>query len=131
MVPPLPLPRRRRQVGDLAVSPSQGLLAYTVDTDGSETFDLVVKRLQSSAPATKGGGGEEEEQGAAGKAKAAEATEEEVDRVCGVDGGVAWGLDDASLYYLKMDDAHRPYQAWRHTVRKGKRHEKKETSCSY
>ena len=92
-----------KQVGDLAVSPSQNLLAYTVDTSGSETFDLVVKKLQS-APGTGDIADDKEERG------------EEMDRVSEIDSSVEWGKDDATLYYLKMDDAHRPYQAWRHTV---------------
>jgi len=77
-------------VGLVSPSPSQRLLAYTVDCDGGETYDLVVTRLGN-------GGGE-------------------IDRVPNVDSGAVWGGDDEHLYYLKMDAAHRPFQVWRHTV---------------
>jgi len=54
--------------------------------------------------------------GAGEKAGDKDYAEEEIDRVCEIDSGVEWGNDDTTLYYLKMDEAHRPYQAWRHTV---------------
>ena len=77
------------------VSPPR-LLAAKVDTDGGETYDLVIKRV--------GGGSEGEE----------------VDRVATVDGGLQWGKDDKTVYYLKMDDAHRPFQVQPPRCSKGK-----------
>ena len=70
------------QVSSLSASPSHELLAYTVDTEGGETFDLVIKRI----------GGDE------------------ISRVEEVDGGIVWGGDDSTIFYLKMDDQHRPFQ---------------------
>ena len=40
----------------------------------------------------------------------------ELDRIKDVDSGIVWGADDKTVYYLKMDDEHRPFQVWRHTV---------------
>ena len=33
----------------------------------------------------------------------------------GFGGGLAWA-DDQTLFYVRQDDAHRPYQVWRHTL---------------
>lgn len=33
-----------------------------------------------------------------------------------VDGTVVWGRDDAELFYLKFDEAHRPHQLWAHKL---------------
>ena len=71
-------------------SPSQRLLAYTVDTTGYETYDVRFINLETG-----------------------EALEETLKEV---DGGIAWGADDRFLYYAKMDDTHRPYQLWRHAL---------------
>ena len=71
-------------------SPSQRLLAYTVDATGFETYDVRFVDLQTG-----------------------EAMDETLKEV---DGGIAWGDDDRFLYYAKMDDTHRPYQLWRHAL---------------
>ena len=39
-----------------------------------------------------------------------------MDRVKEVDSGIVWGADDETVFYTKMDDEHRPFQVWRHTV---------------
>ena len=75
-------------LGAMAVSPSQKLLAYSVDFTGNEKYQLFVKDI---------------------------ATDEIVDHdpkleMCG---SVVWGKDDNSLFYLKMDATDRPFQLYR------------------
>lgn len=81
-------------VGCVAMSPSHELLAYTVDTKGYETYTLRIVRLD---PNRRG-------------------NNTLIDEVADIDGTVVWGVDDATIYYCKMDDAHRPYQVYRHRV---------------
>ena len=75
-------------VGAVEPSPSHSALAYTMDTVGFETYRLLVRRTGRG-----GQGGQDEE--------VAPET----------DGSVAWGADDGTLFYVTMDDAHRPHEA--------------------
>ena len=75
-------------IGTYEPSPSQTMLAYTVDKKGFETYDIVVQPI-GGAP---------------------------VEEIKEVDSSLCWGKDDKHLYYLKFDEQHRPYQVWRHTV---------------
>ncbi len=76
------------RIGDAETSPDQQRLAYSVDFNGSERYELRVRDL---------------------------ATGDDIDAVANVYYGVAWG-DDETLFYTRPDDAMRPYQVWRHTV---------------
>ena len=71
-------------------SPSGALLAYSVDGSGYETYNIRLKDLAN-------GGVELDEQ--------IEATA----------GEIAWAGDTA-LFYVKQDEAHRPFQVWRHAI---------------
>jgi oligopeptidase B len=77
-------------VGDLAVSPDHALMAYSVDLDGDEYYELRVRDLAT---------GEERE-----------------DVVPDVSYGVVWANDNATFYYLLTDDTHRPHRVMRHTL---------------
>lgn len=77
-------------VGALEVSPNHKLLAYSVDTDGSERFELRIRDL------------------ATGKDLA--------DRVPGTYYGAEWGNDNETLLYVTIDKAHRPFRAHRHVL---------------
>ncbi len=77
-------------LGGLEVSENHKLLAYSVDFDGSEIFELRVRDL------------------ATGKDLG--------DRVPGVYYGVEWGNDNATLFYTTPDNAHRPYRWRRHVL---------------
>jgi oligopeptidase B len=75
-------------LGALAVSPSQKLMAYTVDFTGDEkchlwVMDLATREIVDHDPELK------------------------------MDGHVCWGKDDKSLFYLTLDDTERPYRLWR------------------
>ena len=74
--------------GSVTHSPSHKFLAYSADYTGGETCLLYVKDL---------------------------ATGEIVDHdeKLEISGSIRWGADDSTLFYLKMDAAHRPFQVYR------------------
>lgn len=76
-------------IGASSVSTSGRLLAYSYDTAGDERFTLRVKDLQ---------------------------TGELLDDVLeGIFYGATWAGEDY-LFYVRVDDAWRPYQVWRHAL---------------
>jgi oligopeptidase B len=79
-------------VGSVKASPSQQLLAYTVDFTGDEKCTLFIKNL---------------------------VTQEIVhdnDASFEIYGSIQWGMDtDTTVYYLKLDHAQRPFQVYRRT----------------
>ncbi len=79
-------------VGTFDVSPSTKLLAYAIDRDGDETYDLRVRDISSSEPVDL------------------------PDLIEGTSPGVMWSYDDTTLFYVTLDDAMRPWQVWRHTL---------------
>jgi oligopeptidase B len=78
------------EVGVQLVSPDGGVLAYSVDLDGSEVYalhfrDLATGRdLPDLVPHTYYGGG--------------------------------WSADGQTFFYVVNDDKYRPYQVWRHRL---------------
>ncbi|CAB9499500.1 Dipeptidyl aminopeptidase BI [Seminavis robusta] len=78
-------------VGSVTTSPSDELLAYTVDFKGDEQCELYVKHLE---------------------------TGEIVDHDPSLQmyGRVLWGNDDHTIFYLKLDSTLRPYQVYRRTI---------------
>jgi oligopeptidase B len=77
------------QLGAFAPSNDHRLLAYSIDTAGDERFTLYVKNV---------------------------ATGEIVDHVDGAYYGAEWAADNRELLYLTLDEAHRPYKAFRHRL---------------
>jgi len=76
-------------VSSVEASPSGKLLAYSVDGSGYETYNIRLKDLE---------------------------TGEELDeQIIDTAGSVSWA-DESTLFYVKMDASHRPYQVWRHTL---------------
>jgi oligopeptidase B len=73
-------------------SPSHNYLAYSVDYTGDEVYQLFVKDLVSG-----------------------DIVDHDPDLE--MDGSVVWGHNDTVLYYLKMDDAMRPFQVFRRFLR--------------
>ena len=78
-------------------SPDHTLLAYTVDTSGYETYTIRVKQLGAGAGA-----------GASPPLLP--------DVLEGSNGEVAWDAAGLSLFYLTMDEQHRPCKLWRHVL---------------
>jgi oligopeptidase B len=72
------------------VSFDHAVLAYATDLDGSERYELHFRDLATG--------------------------EDLPDTVPGVNYGSAWAGDDRTLFYVKPDQAMRPYQVWRHTL---------------
>lgn len=78
------------RLGNYAVSPDHRLLAYSVDLSGDEVYTTCVKDLATGALLP--------------------------DRIENTYYGLAWTNDGRSLVYITLDEAKRPYQAWRHTL---------------
>jgi oligopeptidase B len=75
-------------IGTIKSSPSQTLLAYSADFTGDEIYQVVVKNLQTGEVVFE-------------------------DAELETDESFQWGKDDSTLYYMKMDSNHRPYQLYR------------------
>jgi oligopeptidase B len=78
------------KLGVFKVSPDHQLLAYSVDTAGSEIYTILIKNLATGALLP--------------------------DRITNAYYGVEWANDNRTLFYNTLDDALRPYQAFRHTL---------------
>jgi oligopeptidase B len=77
-------------VGDLSISPDQSVAAYSIDTDGSERYELHFRALDGAS--------------------------EIADAVPDVYYGVGWANDNTTVFYTRPDDAMRPWQIWRHAL---------------
>jgi oligopeptidase B len=77
-------------VGVLDISPDHRLLAYAVDHDGSELYTLKFRDLGTG--------------------------DQLPDEIEGVYYGSAWSTDNSTFYYMRPDEAMRPYQVWRHRL---------------
>jgi oligopeptidase B len=78
------------RVGDTSLSPDHRLLAYTVDTDGSEQFTLRIRDLDTG--------------------------EDRADTVDRVYYSLAWSADGGTVFYTCLDESMRPWQVWRHRL---------------
>ena len=83
-------------LGVREVSPDGVLLAYSVDFDGDEVYQLRIRDLASGADMVTGAGLPE--------------------RIGRTYYGLAWSADSRSLFYIVTDAAYRAYQVWRHDV---------------
>ena len=77
-------------VSSFIPSPDHTLLAYAVDHSGYETYTIYIKNLSTGE-------------------LLADSTE-------GSDGNVVWDRDSSRLYYMTMDDEHRPDQMHMHVL---------------
>ncbi len=77
-------------VGAREPSPDGRLLAWSADTSGAEIYELRIRDLRTG--------------------------EELPDLIPRTYTGVAWSANGEYVFYLVPDDAHRPYQVWRHRV---------------
>ena len=77
------------RVGALEVSPDHSLLAYSVDTNGSESYTLYIKKLTDGSLLP--------------------------DRVDNTE-SVEWAADNATVFYTTEDSAKRPYRVYRHAL---------------
>jgi oligopeptidase B len=77
-------------LGGFELSSDHGLLAYSTDSSGGERLTLRVRDLETGA--------------------------DRPDVVDGVYYGLAWSADAGTLFYIRPDEAVRPFQLWRHTM---------------
>ena len=77
-------------LGGLALSPDQHLIAYSFDDDGGELHTLRFRDVDSGTDLA--------------------------DTIDGIYYGLAWANDNRTIFYVRPDDAMRPYQVWRHTL---------------
>lgn len=77
-------------LGGLAVSPDSALVAYLVDLDGSERYELRVRDAVTLA--------------------------DHPEVVRDVYYGLAWSSDARTVFYTRFDAAMRPHQVWRHRI---------------
>ncbi len=78
------------RMGNFSVSPDHSLLAFALDTDGSETYAIQVKDLTTGDLLP--------------------------DRIENTYYGLEWGNDNRTLYYTTLDPALRPYKLHRHRL---------------
>jgi oligopeptidase B len=77
-------------LGAFSISPDQQRLAYSLDTNGEETYRLYIKELSSGA-----------------------ITELPFEQC---DGSMTWANDSQTLFFGELDDTHRPYKLYRHRL---------------
>lgn len=77
-------------LGAASVSPNQQILAYSTDTTGAEQYTLWFLDLATQKLYAE--------------------------TIANTYYSLAWGNDDRTVFYTKVDDANRPYQLWRHTL---------------
>jgi oligopeptidase B len=78
------------RIGILSVSPDHKLLAYSTDTNGSETYTIRIKTLETG--------------------------ELLPDEIRNSSYSFAWANDNKTFFYDQLDDAHRPYKALKHIL---------------
>ena len=82
--------KRYYTLGAFSVSPDHRMLAFSVDTSGSERFTLMVKNLENG-----------------------EILPERIDQVSF---GATWAADNRHLFYTRTDSAQRPDRIFRHAL---------------
>lgn len=78
------------RLGNFVVSPDHKLLAYSTDTNGSETYTTFVKELSTGRLLP--------------------------DSIPRTYYGLVWANDNQHLFYTVLNDAKRPFQAYRHAL---------------
>jgi oligopeptidase B len=78
------------EIGNFRLSPDHHLLAYSLDSDGSETYTLFVKDLNTDQLLA--------------------------DQISNTYYGLEWANDNQTLYYTVLDTAKRPFQVYRHQL---------------
>ena len=77
-------------IGNLAISPDHRWLAYSTDTSGGERYTMRFRDLDNGDESTESLGD--------------------------TSYGVAWANDNATVFFVRVDEAMRPHQLWRHQV---------------
>ena len=77
-------------LGACEVSSDGDLVAFAVDREGDERFDVVVRRIADGVVVDEG--------------------------LRGVGYGLVWSADSSYVVYTRVDEAWRPHQVWRHEI---------------
>jgi oligopeptidase B len=77
-------------LGVVSISPNQEILAYSTDTTGAEQYTLFFLELATRKLYSE--------------------------TIPHTYYSFAWGNDNQTVFYTKVDDTNRPYQLWRHTL---------------
>ena len=77
-------------LGNLGVSPDHRWLAYSTDTTGAERFTMRFLDLETG--------------------------QESPESLEDTSYGMAWANDNATVFFIRVDEAMRPFQLWRHVV---------------
>lgn len=77
-------------LGVISISPNQQILAYSVDITGAEQYTLYFMDLTTRKLYSE--------------------------TIADTYYSFAWGNDNQTAFYTKIDDANRPYQLWRHSI---------------
>jgi len=78
------------RIGDCAHSPDHSRLAYTVDIKGSEYYTVHLRDLATG--------------------------EDRDERIANSQGDIVWANDGRTLFYVALDENHRPHRVYRHTL---------------
>lgn len=78
------------EMGALAMSPNQQLVAFATDTDGTERYTLKFKDLRTNKTFNEA--------------------------ITGASTSLAWGTDNRTIFYATLDAANRAYRVYRHTL---------------
>ncbi len=78
------------KIGGCDHSPDHAHLAYAVDVNGSEIFEIAFRRAGEAADLAE--------------------------RIHGASGNLAWAADGRTLYYTVLDENHRPHRVMRHAL---------------
>ena len=84
-------------VGDVTISPTHELVAYTVDYSGGESYEVHVREIDTGKDVAL--------------QKSQTSGTDKQDDLLQVD-GLIWGHDNQTLYYTTMDAAHRSYRLY-------------------
>lgn len=77
-------------IGVFEVSPDHRLLLWGEDREGEEVFEVNVRDLETG--------------------------DDLPDTLTACAAGSAWATDNKTFFYMRLDEAHRPYQVWRHLL---------------
>ncbi len=77
-------------VGDLEVSHNDKLLAYSLDTKGSEYYEIFIRDISTNKLVTK--------------------------EIMDTSGSITFSLDDKYIFYSKLDENHRARKIYRHKI---------------
>ena len=77
-------------LGNLSVSPDHRWLVYSTDTTGGERYTMRFRDLVTGV--------------------------ESDESIADTSFGAAWANDNATVFYVRVDEAMRPFQLWRHRV---------------